>query len=353
MPTAQIEIAAARGQWRPAAPYLNTASYGLPPDCAWDAMQTALADWRAGRTSWEHWGAATDGARAAFARIVGVAPEAVAVAATVSELIGLVAAALPAGTRVVAPDIDFASVLFPFLVQAERGVLDVRLVAPAHLAEAIDASTDVVAFSAVQMATGEVAGLEAVRPAAAAQGAMTVLDATQAIGWLPVDACAFDVVVCHAYKWLMSPRGTAFIAVRPDVLDRIVPAAAGWFAGEDVHGSYFGPPLRLAASARRLDTSPAWFSWVATQPALELVAAIGVEAIHAHDVGLADRFRAGLGLEPSNSAIVSADVPGATARLETAGIVAGERGGGVGGAWGRDNNTAADAAAALDALVGA
>src|ERR671932_2129034 len=74
MPTAQIEIAAARGQWRPEAPYLNTASYGLPPDCAWEAMQSALADWRAGRTSWEHLSEATDGARAAFARIAGAAP---------------------------------------------------------------------------------------------------------------------------------------------------------------------------------------------------------------------------------------------------------------------------------------
>src|SRR3954453_21187891 len=157
---------------------------------------------------------------------------------------------------------------------------------------------------------------------------MTVLDATQAVGWLPVDAAAFDVVVCHAYKWLMSPRGTAFMAVRPEALEGIVPAAAGWFAGEDVHGSYFGPPLRLASSARRLDTSPAWFSWVATQPALELAAAIGAQAIHEHDLGLANRFRAGLGLEPSNSAIVSAGVPGAKARLEGAGVVAAERGGG-------------------------
>jgi selenocysteine lyase/cysteine desulfurase len=150
----------------------------------------------------------------------------------------------------------------------------------------------------------------------------------------------------------MSPRGTAFMAVRPDHLERIVPAAAGWFAGEDVHGSYFGPPLRLAASARRLDTSPAWFSWVATQPALELVAAIGVEAIHDHDVGLANRFRAGLGLEPSDSAIVSADVPDARRRLEAAGIVAAERGGRLRTSW-HVYNTDADVDAALDALVDA
>jgi len=228
----------------------------------------------------------------------------------------------------------------------------VRLVAPEEIPDAIDARTDVVAASAVQMATGAVADLDAIAEAAAAHGAMTVIDATQALGWLPLDASRFDVVVCHAYKWLMSPRGTAFMTVRPERLEAIVPAAAGWFAGEDVHASYFGPPLRLAETARRLDSSPAWFSWVGTQPALALVNAIGVDAIHAHDVGLANRFRAGLGLEPSDSAIVSADVPGARERLEAAGIVAAERGGRLRASW-HVYNTEADVDAALDALVGA
>jgi selenocysteine lyase/cysteine desulfurase len=351
MPTTQIEIASARDQWHPQGAYLNTASYGLPPDCAWDALQAALEDWRGGRTSWEHWGDSTEGARAAFASIAGVDVETVATAATVSELIGLVAASLPDGTRVLAPDIDFASVLFPFMVQEQRGV-SLRLVAAGDLADAVDAETDVVAFSAVQMATGEVADLEAIRAAAEAHGAMTVVDATQAVGWLPLDASRFDVVACHAYKWLMAPRGTAFMTVRPERLDALVPAAAGWWAGEDPHTSYFGPPLRLASTARRLDNSPAWFSWVGTQPALELVDAIGVEAIHAHDVGLANRFRAGLGLAPSDSAIVSAEVPRAREKLEAAGIVAAERGGRMRASW-HVYNTEADVDAALDALVGA
>lgn len=89
-----------------------------------------------------------------------------------------------------------------------------------------------------------------------------------------------------------------------------VPHSAGWYAGEDVHASYFGPPLRLASSARRLDVFPAWFSWVGTAPALAVIEQIGIEAIHAHDVGLANRLRAGLELVPGNSAIVSIDAPG-------------------------------------------
>jgi selenocysteine lyase/cysteine desulfurase len=346
-----LTIAAARDQWSPEGVYLNTASYGLPPRDGFDALQAALADWRGGRTSWEHWGASTEGARTAFASMVGVSPQRVAVGATVSEFVGLAAACLPAGTRVLVPDVEFTSTLFPFLVQETRaaGRVVVQTVAPSRLAEAIDARTDVVAFSAVQMSTGEVADLDAIVNAATHHGALTLLDATQACGWLPVDAKRFGAVVCSAYKWLMSPRGTAFMTVGDAWLERIVPHSAGWYAGADVHQSYFGPPLRLASDARRLDTSPAWFSWVGTQPALELLNRIGIDAVYAHDVSLANRFRAGLGMEPSNSAIVSADLPDAADRLARAGIVAALRGGRLRVSW-HVYNTEHDVDVALEAL---
>jgi selenocysteine lyase/cysteine desulfurase len=325
-----MRISEAQGLWNPVSVYCNTASYGLPPRPAWDALQDALEDWRGGRTSWEHWGESTEGARAAFARLVGVGVEHVAVGATVSELVAGVATALPSGARVAVPDIEFTSTLFPLLVQRR---LDVRVVPGARLVEAVSDGVDAVAFSAVQMSTGEVADLERIRSAAASVDAITLCDATQAVGWLPIDATGFDAVVCGAYKWLMSPRGSAFLVVSDQLLEKAVPHSAGWYAGEDVHASYFGPPLRLASSARRLDTSPAWFSWVGTQPALEIVERVGVEAIHDHDVALANRFRAGLGLGPSNSAIACADLPGAPERLERAGIVAAVRGGQLRTSW--------------------
>lgn len=345
-----LTISDAREQWSPAGVYLNTASYGLPPRVGYDALQTALADWRRGRTSWEHWGDSVETARAAFAAMVGVEAQRVAIGATISAFVGLIAASLPAGARVVIPDVEFTSMLFPFLVQEQRGV-HVTTVPASRLAGAIDAGTDLVAFSAVQMSTGEVTDVDAVVAAAAHHGARTLLDATQACGWLPVDAARFDAVACTAYKWLMSPRGTAFLAIGDDWLPQIAPHAAGWYAGEDVHKSYFGPPLRLARTARRLDTSPAWFSWVGTAATLELVNRIGVEAINAHDVGLANRFRAGLGMEPSNSAIVSVDLPDAAERLERAGVMAAVRGGRLRASW-HVYNTEADVDAALDALSG-
>ncbi len=330
--------------------YLNTASFGLPPRVAWDALQTALHEWRGGGTSWEHWGDATEGARAAYARIVGVQTADVTVGATISGLMGLIAASLPAGSHVLLPEVEFTSTLFPFLVQEELGRCRVTLVPVARLPEAIDADVDVVAFSAVQMSTGELADLDGIAEAASQHGAVTIVDATQACGWLPLDAKRFDAVAAGAYKWLMSPRGTAFMAVRPERVEQIAPLTAGWYAGADVHSSYFGPPLRLADEARRLDTSPAWFSWVGTQPALELVERIGVEAIHEHDLALANRFRAGIGLEPGDSAIVSADVPGAEAALERAGIIGAMRGGKLRTSW-HVYNTTEDVDRVLDVLA--
>ncbi|HEY2005161.1 MAG TPA: hypothetical protein VGG87_01860, partial [Solirubrobacteraceae bacterium] len=95
--------------------------------------------------------------------------------------------------------------------------------------------------------------------------------------------------------------------------------------------------------------SPAWFSWVGTAPALDLVERIGVNAIHDHNVALANRFRAGVGLEPSNSAIVSAELPGAAERLQRAGIIAATRGGRLRTSW-HVYNRENDVDRALEAL---
>src|SRR5262245_52358308 len=129
-------LAAAQALWRPETTYLNTASYGLPPEPAWEALQAALADWRGGRVSWEDWNTATEPAREQFARLVGAGVRDVVVGGNVSGLVGQVAAALPKGTRVVAAENEFTSLLFPLLAQG----LDVRFVPLPQLAEAIDAS---------------------------------------------------------------------------------------------------------------------------------------------------------------------------------------------------------------------
>jgi selenocysteine lyase/cysteine desulfurase len=344
-----FEISAAQRLWEAEPGWLNTASYGLPPTPAWDLMQAAMADWRGGRTSWEAWDSATTRARESYARIIGVDDADVAVGAQVSQLLAPVAAAVPDRGTVLVPSNEFTSNVFPWAAHADRGV-NVVTAQPAQLADRIDADIDVVAFSLVQSANGQVADYASIVAAARAAGALVVVDATQACGWLPFDGSLADAVVTGAYKWLMSPRGTGFIYLAPSLRDRLRPLAANWYAGEDVHGSYYGLPLRLAKDARAFDISPAWHAWVGTAPALELVEQVGVSSIQAHNVTLANSFLTGLGQPAGNSAIVTVQAPDAERRLAAAGIRAAVRAGQVRASF-HIYNTQADVDDALTALL--
>jgi selenocysteine lyase/cysteine desulfurase len=345
-----VELASAAGLWDAEPGWLNTASYGLPPRPAWDALQAALTDWRHGRTSWEPWGESVGRSRLAFARMIGAPAGDIAIGSTVSGLLSVVAAALPPGARVVVPEIEFTSNLFPWLVHAGRGVT-VDCVPLDKLAGSIDARTTLAAFSLVQSATGEIAPVDDIVRAARDHDALVCVDASQACGWLPVQATRFDVLACAAYKWLMAPRGAAFGYLSPAIRERLLPLQAGWYAGADVHDSYYGPPLRLADSARRFDISPAWFSFVGAAPALELLNDIGIDAVRAHNVRLARQFLAGLGLPAADSAIVSVARPGAAERLTAAGLRAAVRAGRARLSF-HLYTTGADVDRALEALSG-
>jgi selenocysteine lyase/cysteine desulfurase len=344
-----MEIAEAQQLWTIEPGWLNTASFGLPPQPAWEALQASLDDWRSGRTSWEGWGDSVETSRARFARLIGVETADVAVGAQVSQMLAPVAAALPDGATVLVPDIEFTSNVYPWAVHADRGVT-VRTAPVAKLADEIGEGVDVVAFSLVQSADGEVADLAAISEVARACGATVVVDATQACGWLPFAAGAADVVVAGAYKWMMAPRGTGFCYLTPAMRQRLRPLVAGWFASDQGAGAYYGLPMRLAPDARAFDLSPAWHPWVGTAPALEVIERIGVEAIYRHNVALANRFLTGLGQPPSNSAIVTVNVPGAEEKLEAAGIRAAVRKGVVRASF-HVYSTDSDVDAALNALA--
>lgn len=320
-------LAAAQAEFDAEVAYLNTATMGLPPRRSWTALQAAQEQWRVGRADAGAYDQAVGAARTHYAALCGVDPGWVAVGSQASAGVGLVAASLPAGCTVLAAAGDFTSVVFPFLAQASRGIA-VREVPLERLVESVTPDLGLIAVSAVQSADGQVADLDALASAADAAGVPVLLDLTQAAGWLPVDASRFAYTVCAGYKWLLAPRGTAYLTVRPERWDAIIPHAAGWYAGADPWSSIYGGPLRLADDARRFDLSPAWHAWVAAAPALELLDSVSSTVRHVHAVGLANRLRAGVGLAAGDSAIVSVPVDDeAPAALAAAGVVAAQRAG--------------------------
>ena len=148
------------------------------PPTRWPA---AVDDWRRGAARPSDFDPAVAAGRAAFADLVGVAVDRVAIGASVSALVGLIAAALPAGARVLVAEGEFTSVSFPFAAQAVRGVSVVEC--PLEALGERAPGFDLVAVSVVQSADGRIVDLDALS-AARASGTTVVLDVTQSLGWL-------------------------------------------------------------------------------------------------------------------------------------------------------------------------
>ncbi|MFC4562085.1 aminotransferase class V-fold PLP-dependent enzyme [Nocardiopsis mangrovi] len=323
-----MDIGTAQDLWKIDSVWLNTAQYGIPPRPAHEALSDAVATWRHGAGLPGPWGAAAASARRSFAALVGAPPEDIAQGTTTSQLMGTLAASVPDGARVLVPEGDFTSAVFPWMAQADRGVR-VTAVPLAGLAGAIDDDTWLVAFSLVQSADGTLSPAGDVLAAARRHGARVAVDATQAVGWLPIDATRYDALICSCYKWLMAPRGLAYGYLAPGLRPLLRPGSAGPSAAHDPLGAFYASEMKLADDASRFDVAPNWFAAVAAARSMDVLLEIGVPRIHAHNVALANRFRAVLGLEPGDSAITSVRAPDAGERLRAAGVVAAERAGGA------------------------
>ena len=306
--------------------FLAVASIGLPTRETVAAQKADLDLWSAARRDPMDYDAIISSTRGSFAKLVGVAIDRVAIGSQTSVMTSVVAAAVPEGAEVLCVDGDFSSIVFPF---QQRPGVRVRNVPLGELAASISNQTWLVVFSHVQSATGVVADVDAIVAAARAHGAFTLCDTTQSAGVHPVDASIFDATVCHAYKWLCSPRGVAFMTLSTRFEQQLTPLQAGWYAGDDVWHSCYGPNMHLAHDARRFDVSPAWPAWVGAEPAIRMFSELDIDEIWKRASGLGDALCDGLGIERQHQAIVTwADPDGRDLlRLISAGIKASGRAG--------------------------
>lgn len=319
----------------PGTHYLDSATYGLPPQPTVDAMLDAVRQWQRGTARWvDDWDVAADRARADFAGLVGVAPVDVAIIPAASVGVGNVAASLTGEDRITVPDDEFTSLLFPLLVAGQRVGATVDSVPFERLLDSIEEGTTLVATSLVQMQTGRVAPLAELVARCHAVGARLLLDATHGLPFADMSGRLpeVDIVVCAAYKHLLCPRGVAFMVVRPEHQGWIGAWNANWRSTPDPYGTFFGGPLDLADGAAAFDVSVAWLPWVGAAVSLGLLREWSADGWLDGPRRLAADLAAELEVPWYGSSIVCAplrDVDAAMRACEAAGIRVGLRGGAV------------------------
>lgn len=189
-----------------------------------------LDDWRSGRFSWRAWDPVPGRCRDAVAGLAGVSPATVSLHGSAAEGVATVARSLPPGS-VVIPSGDYRSVLFPLLAldQERNPVLRADDAGPDggaaadSIARVIREDTVLVAVSQALTSAGLRLDLARLATVAHAVGARLLVDMTQSFGVLDwnLAVLGIDHVIVHGYKWLLCPRGTAWMATRADRLDRL------------------------------------------------------------------------------------------------------------------------------------
>ena len=214
--------------------FFASAGVGPLPQVALSAMQQAIDGLQLefATTAWEENPMPT--ARKLAAQLVHATEEEVVLTDSTTAGINLLAGALPwkRGENVVLNDLEYPANVFPWLYQADRCGLEVRMIRSRNgvvplddLLEAIDRRTRVLTISHVEFASGYRNDIATLAEAVHKVNGLICVDAIQSLGVFPVDvkALGIDVLATGGYKWLCGPLGTGFAYVREELLETLYP----------------------------------------------------------------------------------------------------------------------------------
>ena len=278
--------------------YLNAASTGPLPERTLRA-QAEFSRKRAAphRLSHEEQFSVLDRCRALLADLLGADAGTIALSVNTGAGINLAAWGLPlgAGSVVVVPDLEFPANVYPWMAASRVRGYDVRIV-PARdglldedavFAALDEPGTRVVSLSWVGFATGFVADIHRLGEACRTRGIWLVVDAMQGLGVLPLDVARthVDLIACGGQKWLLSPWGSGFTYVHPDMLEVLEPQPVSWMGvrGSDDFSTLLDYDLTWRDGARRFEQITVPFQDFAGMAAsLGLLRELGPSEVQAH-----------------------------------------------------------------------
>jgi cysteine desulfurase/selenocysteine lyase len=281
--------------------YLDSAATAQKPQAVIDAVTKALgADYatvhRGVYTRSAEMTLGYEAARRRVAAFVGGQEDEIVFTRGATEAINLVAYSYPGKGRVLLSELEHHSNIVPWqlagwqvdvcpLTRDGRIDLDAaeRMLTREHT---------MVAFAHVSNVLGSVLDSRRAADLAHAVGAKLLLDGCQAVPRLPIDVAALD---CDFYAFsghkLYGPTGIGALWGRHALLQAMPPWQGGGAMIEKVtfaQTTFAPPPQRFEAG------TPAIVEAIGFAAACDYVAAIGLEAIHAHEASLVTQLREAL-----------------------------------------------------------
>jgi len=210
-----------------------------------EAFQRYIDDRLNKGCDWNYWVERNEAVRSSVATLLGARPNEIAVTTSASAGINALASALDfSGPRnkVVISDFEFPTNAQIWYAQEPCGAQVVRVsetdgyIPVEKFEAAIDEQTLIVAITQVCFRNGAKLDIPAIAEIARRKGALIMMDGYQGLGATDfnVAAAGVDFVVGGMVKYLLGTAGIAFLYVREDLIEKLVPTVTGWFAAEDI-----------------------------------------------------------------------------------------------------------------------
>jgi selenocysteine lyase/cysteine desulfurase len=282
--------------------YMNTAGLGPSPRSVVMAQQEA---WERLERRCETGHGERAGIRTKAAAFLGCAEDELAFTRSATESMNLVARGLElkAGDQVLMTTHEHPGGAMPWFGVQEDVAIRVATFEPGsggddtlnRFEAALTANTRLVMVSHVTCTTGLVLPVEEMAGLCRDRGIILVLDGAQAPGQIPVDLNELrcDFYVASGHKFLTGPKGTGFLYVRDEWLDRWKPSYVGAYSDTGFDLASGGVERVRPASGSEYGTrnTPLLVGFGA---AFDFLSGLGLDAVVARGAYLATMMREGL-----------------------------------------------------------
>ena len=283
--------------------YLNTASIGLVPTPVLRAVREFIENLFIKGTTYlseEIEENIYEELRVKAAKLLGCETDEIAVFSSVSEALNSIAWALRGKGKIVTTDVEFPTVVYPWIrVAKDKGwkVVLVRskncLVDEVDLLKVIDEDTLAISISHVEYLTGQRFNIKELARKVHDVGALLIVDGIQATGYIPVDVKKddVDIYITGAYKWLIGPPGAAVAYIKREIYEELEPGLVSWRSVKNMWSLEVHDHIEYADTAKKFEYSTsAYEAKLGMAKSIEYLLKLGIDNVFNYNMRLTRYF---------------------------------------------------------------